>query len=131
MEPQAEHSDKSSRQIDQHLTSRHVMRQKSSLVLFFNPLFAALMFFLECETFFLGTLAHKNGGMSSRRDSREKEGKSDDNEGEEVDGACATREDERVEELEEASHGVDHEERRVGRKERREKKGVFKERFVN
>lgn len=111
MEPQAGHSDK--------------------FVLFFNPLFAALMFFLECETFFLGTLAHKNGGMSSRRDSREKEGKSDDNGGYEVEGACATSEDERVEELEEASHGVDHEVRRVGRKERKEKKGVFKERFVN
>lgn len=90
MEPQAGHSDK--------------------FVLFFNPLFAALMFFLECETFFFGTLAHTNGGMSSRRDSRGKEGNSDDNEGEDVDGAGATREDERVEELEEASHGVDHDE---------------------
>lgn len=107
------------------------MGQTSSLVLFFNPLFAALMFFLECETFFFGTLAHTNGGMSSRSDSREKEGNSDDNEGEEVDGADATREDERVEELEEASHGVGHEERRAGRKERSEKKGAFKERFVN
>lgn len=107
------------------------MGQTSSLVLFFNPLFAALMFFLECETFFFGTLAHTNGGMSSRSDSREKEGNSDDNEGEEVDGADATREDERVEELEEAPHGVGHEERRAGRKERSEKKGAFKERFVN
>lgn len=107
------------------------MGQTSSLVLFFNPLFAALMFFLECETFFFGTLAHTNGGMSSRSDSREKEGNSDDNEGEEVAGAGATREDERVEELEEASHGVGHEERRAGRKERSEKKGAFKERFVN
>lgn len=86
------------------------MGKMGSLVLFFNPLFAALMFFLECETFFFGTLAHTNGGMSSRRDSREKEGNSDDNEGEDVDGAGATRDDARVEELEEASHGVDHEE---------------------
>lgn len=37
-------------------------------VLFFNPLWALRMLFLECETFFFGT-ANKNGGKSSTSES--------------------------------------------------------------
>jgi len=44
-------------------------RYKDSLDLFFNPLLALLILFLECEIFDLGT-ASTIGGSSSRRDAR-------------------------------------------------------------